>query len=206
MINKLTRIQVTAFLLLGLAILMIGAAYASVPLYKIFCQVTGFGGTTQRSIAAPLEKSDRKILIQFDSNIQPSLGWDFYPTQREIEVNVGESSIAFYTAKNTTNSTLKGTAVFNVTPVKAGYFFNKIDCFCFSDQILSPGEEMQMPVTFFIDPEINMDKNLNDIKVITLSYTFFEKKETAQENISSLKKIKKSMILDFVLDNEMKGG
>ena len=193
-------------MLLGVAILMIGAAYASVPLYKIFCQVTGFGGTTQRSIAAPLEKSDRKILIQFDSNIQPSLGWDFYPSQREIEVNVGESSIAFYTAKNTTGSTLKGTAVFNVTPVKAGYFFNKIDCFCFSDQILSPGEEMQMPVTFFIDPEINKDKNLNDIKVITLSYTFFEKKETDQENISSLKKIKKSKNLGSVIDNEMKGG
>ncbi len=179
--KKINKIRATALSSFLLVFIMVGAAYAAVPLYKLFCQVTGFAGTTQKANSLPTNVSDRVIRVQFDANVGKGLSWDFSPLQREVSIKVGEEGIAFYTAKNLSNKHVKGSAVFNVTPVKAGYYFNKIDCFCFQEQLLAPGEEVKMPVTFFIDPEIIQESDMNDIKIITLSYTFFEQNEDNQD-------------------------
>ena len=179
--KKINKIRVTALSSFLLVFIMVGAAYAAVPLYKLFCQVTGFAGTTQKANSLPTNVSDRVIRVQFDANVGKGLSWDFSPLQREVSIKVGEEGIAFYTAKNLSNKHVKGSAVFNVTPPKAGYYFNKIDCFCFQEQLLAPGEEVKMPVTFFIDPEIIQESDMNDIKIITLSYTFFEQNEDNQD-------------------------
>ncbi len=179
--RKENRIRVTALSSFLVVFIMIGAAYAAVPLYKLFCQVTGFAGTTQKANSLPIDISDRVIRVQFDANVGKGLSWDFSPAQREVSIKIGEEGIAFYTAKNLTNKHIKGSAVFNVTPPKAGYYFSKIDCFCFQEQILAPGEEVRMPVTFFINPEIIEEPDMDDIKIITLSYTFFEQIEDNQD-------------------------
>lgn len=152
---------------------MTALSFAAVPLYRLFCQVTGFGGTTQTAIAAPDAIFDRLITVRFNSDIAPDLPWAFQPVQREVQVRVGEEKLAFYEATNRSEETLVGTAVFNVTPLKAGLYFSKIHCFCFDEQKLKPGERAEMPVSFFIDPEILRDPNLDDVETITLSYTFF---------------------------------
>lgn len=152
---------------------MIGLAYASVPLYRIFCQVTGFGGTPQTAEVSNAV-TDVPIKVRFDANVDKKLPWQFEPVQREVTVNIGEESLVFYRAKNVGDKPVTGTATFNVTPLKAGEYFVKIDCFCFEEQILQPGEEVDMPVTFFVDPSILDDKNVQDVKTITLSYSFFE--------------------------------
>tara|TARA_B100001559_G_C16250737_1_gene506859 strand:+ start:116 stop:742 length:627 start_codon:yes stop_codon:yes gene_type:complete len=179
--DKPNRIKATAFSSVFLVFLMIGAAYAAVPLYKIFCQVTGFGGTTQVSDSLPATVGKRVIKVQFDANVAKGLSWNFVPAQREVSVKVGEEGIAYYTAKNLTDRHIKGSAVFNVTPIKAGYYFNKIDCFCFQEQVLAPGEEVKMPVTFFINPDISNEPGMKDIEIITLSYTFFEQNENNED-------------------------
>lgn len=151
----------------------------SVSLYELFCKVTGFGGTTQRADTAPARAGDRVITIRFEGTVNPRLPWRFYPVAREIKVRVGERSLAHYVAKNVGGRAVTGTASFNVTPQKAGPYFNKIACFCFSQQTLAPGQVAQMPVSFFVDPALAKDRNLDDVTVITLSYTFFKSAKSA---------------------------
>ena len=164
----------TAIVLGGLVAGMVGLAYAAVPLYQLFCQVTGYGGTTQTSAAAPGPAGDRVMTVRFNADTAGGMEWSFHPMQRAVEVRIGEETLAFYEASNTTARRLAGTATFNVTPHKAGPYFDKIDCFCFQEQILAPGERAEMPVSFFIDPAILDDPNLAGMNTITLSYTFFE--------------------------------
>lgn len=160
---------------------MTALSFASVPLYRLFCQVTGYGGTPQIVSAAPDVISDRQITIRFNSDVDPDLPWAFKPVQRTVKVRIGEERLAFYQATNQSEKTLVGTAVFNVTPLKAGLYFNKIQCFCFDEQRLKPGESAQMPVSFFIDPEMLQDPNLDEVKTITLSYTFFRALSTGDQ-------------------------
>jgi len=152
---------------------MVGMSYAAVPLYRLFCQVTGFGGTTQRAEAASGVVLDRVMSIRFDSNIGHGLRWDFRPEQRQIEVKVGEPALAFYRATNLSDRPLTGSATFNVTPPLAGAYFMKIECFCFTEQTLEAGQAVDMPVQFFVDPSIAEDKDLEKLGTITLSYTFY---------------------------------
>jgi cytochrome c oxidase assembly protein subunit 11 len=165
----------TAIVLCAVAAGMIGMSYAAVPLYRLFCQVTGFGGTTQVSKAATGAVSDRVITVRFDANTGGDLPWRFRPVQPRVDVRIGEETLAFYRAENQSGRRVVGTATFNVTPHKAGPYFDKIDCFCFTEQALDPGETAEMPVSFYIDPAVLEDPDLDDVTTITLSYTFFEK-------------------------------
>lgn len=158
-------------------VLMVGMSYAAVPLYRIFCQVTGYGGTPQVADAISPVVLEREITIRFDANTARNLGWSFKPAQGPVTLKVGESSLAFYEAHNETSRRISGTATFNVTPAQAGAYFNKIDCFCFSEQTLGPDETAQMPVSFFVDPTIVDDPELDSVDTITLSYTFFPSDE-----------------------------
>lgn len=155
------------------AVAMLGLAYASVPLYRLFCQVTGFGGTPQVAEAAPKDVSGRTIKIRFDANVAASMGWSFQPGQLEMTVKLGEPALAFYRAKNNSARTVTGTAAFNVTPEQAGAYFNKIECFCFTEQTLQAGESAEMPLTYFVDPAILEDADAAAIDAITLSYSFY---------------------------------
>lgn len=158
----------------GLAALgMVGMAYAAVPLYQIFCQVTGYGGTTQSAETASATTIDRDITIRFDANTARNMGWSFRPAQREVTLKVGENGLAYYEARSLVSRRTAGTATFNVTPVQAGAYFTKVDCFCFTEQVLDPGQTAQMPVSFFVDPAIADDPELDSVSTITLSYTFF---------------------------------
>jgi cytochrome c oxidase assembly protein subunit 11 len=148
-------------------------AYAAVPLYQMFCQVTGFGGTTQKAEKAPDVVFERTITVRFDSNVSPKLGWSFEPVQRTVEAHIGEHMLVFYRATNTSDRKVTGTATFNVAPYAAGLFFSKIECFCFQEQTLEPGESIEMPVSFFIDPSFVTDPEASRLKAITLSYTFY---------------------------------
>lgn len=162
--------------LTGLLVLvggMIGLAYASVPLYQVFCQVTGYGGTTQRATAAPDRVLDRVVTVRFNADVNASLPWTFRPNQREVKVKLGETALVSYHAENRSHEPVIGTAVFNVTPDKAGAYFDKIECFCFTEQVLKPGESVDMPVSFFVDPSLVDNPNLEDVNTITLSYTFY---------------------------------
>jgi cytochrome c oxidase assembly protein subunit 11 len=152
---------------------MVGAAYASVPLYRLFCQVTGYGGTTQRVEQMSDTILDRTINVRFDANTSGSLPWDFKPKQRQVTLRIGETRQISYEGRNVATLPTSGRATFNVTPERAGAYFNKVQCFCFTDTTLQPGEDMDMPVVFFVDPEIVSDPDLKDIRTITLSYTFF---------------------------------
>ena len=167
------RNAVTGLTLTALAVAMVGAAYASVPLYQWFCQATGFGGTTQIATAAPQNILDREITVRFNSDVNSKLSWRFEPEQLSVKVKLGEERLAFYSALNRADESITGTATFNVTPAKAGAYFNKTDCFCFTEQTLEAGRTVRMPVSFFVDPELANDRNLDDITTITLSYTFF---------------------------------
>ena len=161
-----------AVLVLG----MNGLAYATVPAYRAFCQKFGFAGTPLVAETAPGAGeilADREITIRFNSDIDPALDWRFKPVQRSITLNVGATGLAYFEAENRHDETVTGTATFNVTPLKAAPYFVKIECFCFTEQTLAAGETAQMPVTFFVDPDIARDKNLDDVTAITLSYTFF---------------------------------
>ena len=155
---------------------MLGLSFAAVPLYRVFCQVTGFGGTTQQAEAGSSEILEQKIVVRFDSNVAKNLPWNFKPVQRTVEVKIGETALVFYRATNSSDKPVTGTASFNVTPEVAGSYFSKIECFCFTEQLLQPGQSVEMPVQFFVDPEITRDVSTRDIKEITLSYTFFPTK------------------------------
>lgn len=169
---------------------MVGLSFASVPLYDLFCRVTGYGGTTQQASENAVTVLDREMTVRFDASTNADLPWHFRAAQKPMTVNVGETNLAFYKAENISGRSTLGTAVFNVTPTKAGQYFVKIDCFCFTEQRLAPGQKVDMPVTFYVDPAIDEDPDLDDTNTITLSYTFFPKQEEegagGGEQVSSL--------------------
>mgnify|MGYP000559490155 CR=1 FL=1 len=167
--------QSLAFQLLGVAVGMLMLAYASVPLYRLFCQVTGFGGTTQRveASAAPTKASARTMVVSFDANADPQLPWEFKPLEKTVTVKIGENRLVAFSAKSLTNAPTRGTATYNVTPHAVGKYFNKIQCFCFEEQRLGPNQSANLPVSFFLDPAILDDPETRDVTNITLSYTFF---------------------------------
>ncbi|CAO3421870.1 cytochrome c oxidase assembly protein [Azospirillum doebereinerae] len=164
--------------LFGLVFGMVGLAYASVPLYSLFCSVTGFGGTTQRAQEAASHTVDRKVTIRFNADTNMGLPWAFKPEQKDMVLKLGETGLAAYRAENKSAKPTVGTAVYNVTPDKVGQYFNKIECFCFTEQVLQPGQVVDMPVAFFVDPAMNDDPNMQDVTTITLSYTFFRAKDS----------------------------
>jgi cytochrome c oxidase assembly protein subunit 11 len=151
---------------------MTGLGYASVPLYRIFCQATGLNGTTSRALQAP-GAVDHQVTVAFDTNVNPKLPWSFHPENPEDKVDVGGRDLAFFTATNNSDHPITGTATFNVTPAQVGKYFKKIQCFCFTQQTLKPHETARMPVIFFVDPGMLSDPDTSDIQTITLSYTFY---------------------------------
>lgn len=155
---------------------MVGLSFASVPLYSVFCRVTGWGGTTQLSevLPAPDEIIDRDITVRFDGNTARDLPWNFRPEKISIKVKLGERGFANFIAVNRAQIPTAGTATFNVTPLKAGKYFHKIQCFCFDEQILEPNQKVNMPVLFYVDPKLHEDRNMDDVTTITLSYSFFK--------------------------------
>ena len=160
--------------LVSVVVGMVGLAYASVPLYRVFCQVTGFAGTPRTDdVVLPATVSERSITVRFDANVNSALPWRFRPAQKEVTLRLGEPGLAHYTAENLSDAPLVGTATFNVTPHKAAQYFAKVECFCFSDQRLEPGQRASLPVSFHVDPAILDDPNARDVATITLSYTFF---------------------------------
>lgn len=164
----------TAMSLLGIVIGMLMLSYASVPLYRLFCQYTGFGGTTQDATAAPEYMLNRRMTVMFNADVMPGLPWEFAPEQRKVSVRLGEQKLVFFKATNKGMTPLKGVSTFNVTPDAAGIYFMKVKCFCYEEQVIGPGETVTMPVSFFIDPALDKDKNLEPLNTLTLSYTFFE--------------------------------
>lgn len=167
-----------ALMLGGVAAGMVGLAFAAVPLYQVFCQVTGYGGTPKvvESNESGPAATDRTITVRFDGSVNRDLPWNFRPLQHDVTVPLGQDTLIAYEATNTGANPIVGTATFNVTPQKAAQYFSKIECFCFTEQRLEPGQRMEMPVTFYVDPAILEDDNARDVTTITLSYTFFEKK------------------------------
>ena len=160
--------------LVGVVVLMGGLAWASVPFYDWFCRVTGFGGIPGVAQSDTGEILDRTIKVRFDASRERGMPWEFKPVVREMELRIGETGLAFYEAYNPTDRVVAGQAAYNVTPYAAGGFFDKIDCFCFTEQVLQPGERVMMPVTFFVDPAIVSDRDAKYTHTITLSYTFYE--------------------------------
>lgn len=172
--------------LTALVFAMVGSSYAAVPLYRRFCQATGYGGTVQRreSVEEKIVRhakdgtvTTREIVVQFNADVADGMPWKFVPTQREVRVKPGESALAFYTAENRSSTPITGVSTYNVTPMKAGVYFNKIQCFCFEEQRLLPGEQIDMPVFFYIDPEFETDPRMDGINNLILSYTFFKVSE-----------------------------
>lgn len=166
------NLRVVAVCLVLLAA-MGGAAAASVPLYRIFCQVTGYGGTTRVATATGHNAIDRKVTVRFDANVAPGLRWKFFPLKRSVTVKLGENAEAKFIAENLGDKPVTASATFNVTPQQTGSYFNKIQCFCFTETTLKPGEKLEMPVIFFVDPDIVNSEESAGVKTITLSYTFF---------------------------------
>lgn len=164
----------TVVRLVGVVLVMGGLAWASVPLYDWFCRVTGYGGETSVATAGSDEILEKTIKIRFDASKERDFPWEFKPMQREVELRIGETGLAFYEAYNPTDEPIAGSASYNVAPFEAGGFFTKIDCFCFEQQVLQPGERVEMPVTFYVDPEIVTDRDAKYTHTITLSYTFYQ--------------------------------
>ncbi|TYI01859.1 hypothetical protein ES332_A11G229700v1 [Gossypium tomentosum] len=176
----------TLLYLTALVFAMVGSSYAAVPLYRRFCQATGYGGTVQRreSVEEKIARHEkdgtvatREIVVQFNADVADGMPWKFVPTQREVRVKPGESALAFYTAENRSSKPITGVSTYNVTPMKAAVYFNKIQCFCFEEQRLLPGEQIDMPVFFYIDPEFDTDARMDGINNLILSYTFFKVSE-----------------------------
>lgn len=170
------RNRATVAVLLGLMAGMSALVVASVPLYRMFCSLTGVGGTPRAAAAAPAVSSERMVTVRFDTSTAKDLPWRFKPVQSEMKVHLGENALAFFRATNVSDQTITGTATFNVTPDKVGSYFNKIACFCFNEQRLGPGETAEMPVSFFVDPAMIENETTNEVQTITLSYTFFRAK------------------------------
>jgi len=155
---------------------MLGLAYASSPLYELFCKATGFAGTPRVAVEGDRPVLQRKMEVRFDTNVDPNLSWHFEPVQRSVKVHLGEEKLVYFRATNRSQRSIVGTATYNVTPETAGAWFNKIQCFCFTEQLLQPGQSVDMPVIFFVDPEMDKDRRYDNVRTITLSYTFFESK------------------------------
>jgi cytochrome c oxidase assembly protein subunit 11 len=166
---------VLALVVLG----MLGASFAAVPLYRLFCALTGFGGTPKTGLAASPGVSSTEVVVRFNANTAPGLPWRFAPEQREVHLRLGAEQVAFYVARNLSAEPVRGIALYNVTPDKAAKFFHKTACFCFTEQVLAPGQTMQFPVSFWIDPALASDPATADVKTITLSYTFFHSLDDA---------------------------
>ena len=175
----------TVLLLVSVVSGMTGLAFASVPLYRLFCQATGFGGTTQRAAAAPARESPATVTIRFDAETAPGLDWEFHPLQNKVTVHPGAQHKIFYRAVNKTAEPVTGRATYNVTPAKAGIYFDKLQCFCFSEQRLAPGQSVDMGVVFFVDPDILTDPNTSDVHTITLSYTMFPAHQASRPTASA---------------------
>lgn len=169
----------TLAMLVGVVVVMGALSWAAVPFYDWFCRVTGYGGTTNVAETASDHVLQEKVRVRFDANVDPKMGWSFRPMQREMELRIGENAIAFYEAVNNTDQPVTGTASYNVAPDAAGYFFNKIQCFCFTEQTLQPGERIEMPVSFFVDAAMVEDDDAGRIRDITLSYTFHRTEPSA---------------------------
>jgi len=163
-----------ALKLVALVLTMAGLSFAAVPFYSWFCKTTGFAGTPLVAKVAPKEVLDQTISIRFDANVDPGLPWEFRPVQNQMTVRIGQTALAFFEAYNPTDKTITGSASYNVAPDVAGAYFSKIQCFCFTEQTLKPHERVQMPVTFFVDPELTRDTDTNQIREIVLSYTFYQ--------------------------------
>jgi cytochrome c oxidase assembly protein subunit 11 len=173
--NRSRRNGTTVVLLVSVVAGMAGLAFASVPLYRLFCQATGFAGTTQRASAAPGEIAASVVTVRFDAETAPDLPWEFRPLTRAVQLHPGEQREVFYRAINRSGAAVTGTATFNVTPTKSGIYFDKLQCFCFSEQRLEAGESRDMGVSFFVDPDLMTDPGTRDVRTITLSYTMFRK-------------------------------
>lgn len=171
--RRAPRHGVVAAACVGFIAAMVGVTYASVPLYAMFCSLTGFGGATRVGAAPTAAPLEREITIRFDANVAPGLPWTFAPSQREMTVKVGATSLAHYTAANRSGDETRANATYNVSPPQAGAYFVKLQCFCFEEQTLAGREKMEMPVVFYVDPAIADDPDLKTLKDITLSYTFF---------------------------------
>lgn len=183
--DRRRRNRITVMALLGIVGVMVGLDIAAVPLYRLFCAVTGYNGTTQRAEVAPTEEvKGRLVTVRFDANIAPELDWQFVPPA-PVKVHPGEEQTVAYRAVNTSREPITGTATYNVTPAKVGLYFDKIQCFCFTRQHLDPGESKELTVTFFVDPDIATDPNTRDVDTITLSYTMFRAKDQAPQSSES---------------------
>jgi cytochrome c oxidase assembly protein subunit 11 len=177
--NKRASNTVLAVTLGGVIVGMVGLSFAAVPLYRLFCAATGYGGTPQIGLAASPGVSERTITVRFNADTNPNLPWRFEPVQKEVKLRLGEEQVAFYTARNESAGPVTGVATYNVTPDKVGKYFHKTACFCFNEQTLAAGQEMQFPVSFWVDPAIATDPSTADVTTITLSYTFFRSLDDA---------------------------
>jgi len=184
--HSLTRDAVVAAICGFVVVLMVGASYAAVPFYNWFCRATGFNGTTQVATSAPSGAPlARRIAVRFDSNVAPGLPWRFEPEQTEIEVKIGEVVTVFYTVTNQSARTTTGQAAYNVAPLTVGAYFQKINCFCFTEQTMAPGEKREMPVVFYVDPSIANDSDNGGLNTITLSYTFYPVRDPAPKPLAA---------------------
>lgn len=171
----------TALIIGSIVVGMFGLAYASVPLYSLFCKATGFGGTPRIAEDGASHKGNRIYTVRFDANTETGLAWRFRPEQKQISVKAGENTLIFFSAENLSDEPITGTATFNVAPDKVGTYFNKVECFCFTNQTLQPHQKISLPVSFFIDPAIENDETVDEIRTITLSYSFFRVKKQAEK-------------------------
>jgi cytochrome c oxidase assembly protein subunit 11 len=182
----LTRDAVVASICGFIVVLMVGASYAAVPFYNWFCRATGFNGTTQVATSAPSDAPlERKITVRFDANVAPGLPWKFQPEQNEIEVRIGEVVTVFYTVTNQAARTTAALAAYNVAPLTVGAYFQKINCFCFTEQTMGPGEKREMPVVFYVDPQLAKDSENDGLNSITLSYTFYPVRDSAPKPVAA---------------------
>lgn len=184
----MTRNKITQWMLVGVALGMLGLGFKAKDLYDTFCRITGFGGTPQIAMNADNLSVvlDRPVTVKFDTNVSPDLPWEFDPVERSMDVKLGQTGLAFYTVKNTSDKPVTGVATFNVTPTKAAIYFVKTECFCFTDQTLQPGEEITMPVMFFVDPEMDGSERHDDVTEVVLSYTFFESENQPEVTTASV--------------------
>jgi cytochrome c oxidase assembly protein subunit 11 len=184
--RTLTRDAVVASICGFVVVFMVGASYAAVPFYDWFCRATGFNGTTQVATSAPSDAPlQRKISVRFDANVGPGLPWKFEPEQNEIEVRIGEVVTVFYTVTNQAARTTTGVAAYNVAPLTVGAYFQKINCFCFTEQTMGPGEKREMPVVFYVDPALAKDSENDGLNTITLSYTFYPVRDPAPKPLAA---------------------
>ncbi len=180
--ERRTSNRVTGVVVAAIVVGMVGMSFAAIPLYRAFCQATGYGGTPKIGLAAAPGGNGQTIRVRFDANIDPGLPWTFRPDQRDMTVTLGEDHLAAYSAHNNVNRPMTGVALYNVTPEKIGKYFHKTACFCFNQQVLEPGQDMSFPLSFWIDPEIARDPNTANVHDIVLSYTFYEKLDDAAKS------------------------